>query len=80
MSRYLQKFFAFIMLLNNVKAGIWFGTCPSYTKMASVDFDRYAGFWYEIQRDWQNWAELMASCVIALYTTRTDGDYDVHNR
>lgn len=63
-----------------VSAGYGFGSCPSFTKMSSLDISKYKGQWYEVQRDWTIWFELFGSCITATYNELPNGNIQVLNR
>ena len=66
--------------LDQVNAGIWFGSCPTVTNQANVDLSRYVGTWYEYTRDWAFAFETASSCTTATYTAINSTSINVVNR
>ena len=62
------------LLIGLSSASIFFGSCPTTTNQASMDFTQYTGKWYEYTRDWTIPFEFFQSCVTANYaSTFNDG-------
>ena len=70
-------------LAASVSAGIGFGKCPPKPELiADLDITKYAGVWYEHQRDSTTPFEWGSSCVTATYgATYAEGNViSVQNR
>ena len=66
--------------LNQVNAGIWFGSCPTTTNQANIDVSQYLGTWYEFTRDSTFIFETGVSCTTAAYSANSNGNINVVNR
>jgi lipocalin len=54
-------------LLGSADARMGFGACPTDIKKVTIDQAKFAGTWYEIQRDILFPMELGAECVTSVY-------------
>ena len=75
-----MKFFstaiATAALLASTDARAGFGKCPDDIKVITIDQSRFAGTWYEIQRDFAFPMEIGAECVTSVYRTNAEGGMD----
>merc|ERR1712070_1307652 len=80
-----MKFFATAALaatalLGSADARMGFGTCPTDIKKVTIDQSKFAGTWYEIQRDILFSMELGAECVTSVYRENSKGGMDYYYR
>ena len=70
---------AVALLSNEAEARTNFGTCPDVTRQ-TIDQNRFAGTWYEIQRDMMFPWEMGAECVTSNYRNNSEGGMDYFYR
>ncbi len=66
--------------LEQVNAGIWFGSCPTTSNQQNIDVNQYLGRWYEFTRDSTFIFETGSSCTTATYSAGSGGNINVVNR
>ena len=70
----MYKITAALALALGAEAGPHWGSCPEEVKpMATINWQRYSGQWYEIMRDYAIVFELFSGCVMGNYQPRDDG-------
>ena len=77
-----MKFFtsALAALLGTADARMGFGACPIDIAFQTIDQSKYAGTWYEIQRDVLFPMEIGAECVTSSYRENSEGGMDFYYR
>ena len=71
---------AVALLSNEAEARTGFGTCPTDITVQTIDQNRWAGTWYEIQRDVMFPWEMGAECVTSNYRNNSAGGMDYFYR
>ena len=71
---------AVALLAGNVDARMGFGSCPTDIKFQTIDQAKWAGTWYEIQRDILFPFEMGAECVTSVYKQNAEGGMDYYYR
>jgi lipocalin len=70
---------AVALLSGEAEARTGFGKCPDVT-VQTIDQNRWAGTWYEIQRDVMFPFEMGAECVTSVYKNNSSGGMDYFYR
>merc|ERR1719454_2746532 len=68
------------ILANSASARVWFGACPDVDWMTDFDSARFAGNWYEQERDAVFTFEMDQTCSTAAYTLNNAGTLDAQFR
>ncbi len=75
-----MKFAAALALAIGTDARMWFGGCPAVPKVDSLDSARFAGPWYEIERDAIFPMEMGQECETQNYRLNDQGTLDLYFR
>jgi len=68
------------LLGSSADARMGFGACPTDIQFQTIDQAKYAGTWYEVQRDILFPMELGAECVTSVYRENAEGGMDYYYR
>lgn len=71
---------AALALISGTDARMWFGACPKVTYATNVDPAKFAGNWYEWQRDNLVTMDMGQTCTTAASVARPDGKISVQYR
>jgi lipocalin len=71
---------AIALLAGETDARMGFGNCPVDIKFQTIDQSKWAGTWYEIQRDILFPFEIGAECVTSVYRPNAEGGMDYYYR
>ena len=75
-----MKFAAALALAMTADARMWFGGCPDVPMLSSLDQARFAGNWYEIERDAIFPMEMGQECSTQNYRVNSEGTLDLYFR
>ena len=75
-----MKSSAIIASIGAASAKWYLGSCPMVNYMESLDMERYAGHWFEVYRDEQNWYTQYADCVTKEFELNQKGNLDLNFR
>merc|ERR1719353_1237967 len=75
-----QAIAAAAIALHSAEARMWFGKCPTIDWDTGFDHARFAGEWYEQERDAVMTMDMGQICTTGGYKLRSDGLLDVQYR